>query len=826
MGCAECPLANCAKVVARGPLDAPVVIVGQSPGAEEIQRGVPFVGPSGRILVQALAEAGFDESELLFTNAVRCSDGTTPNKTTIKHCHGHLIKLLSAHPHQLVIALGNEAWFSLCGGGVGGALKGQGRVAQAEDGPWQVFWNLHPAYILRNEAARENWVQQFRRAKAMLEGGLRRLEPEVEIVAPGHLPIEHLSDDHWALSSDMLSFDVETTGLCYWQEHLLGVGLSDGERALYISIAHGPQSPVEPLLEGMVGLTPMLSPEGRQRATQWLQTALGGGRKLVAHNSKFDAKFLINELGVDPRPIWLDTMLAHHLIDENAPHGLKPITQTWLMVESWEDEVEAGKQAGKLHEEPLEQVALYCGADAMATVLLAKPIWDRLGEEKCRPLYRRLVGPLSDALVDVELRGMVIDRVRLDRLGSIMLFARGVAAKEVRRLSGFGRGTECSWRNDDQEGINPGSTQDLVNVLYSDPEGFNLEPQRFTKGKAPSTDEEALEGLLDGRCPKRARDFIEALLHYRGLVKLDGTYVSGMWKYIEPDEGAVHASFMFNPNTEDSPRTGRLSSSYPNLQNQPKEIRPLFGAREGYKFWEADQGNLEVRVWAHISQDPGLIEVFKRSAGGEVDYHTMVAAICFSVPYEEVTKEQRDISKVVTFGSVMYGGEEWVLSRVMKAPVEEVRPLLTRLFRAFPQGQAWLQEQVRFAYANGYVVSPLGRRRRIPELHSHDEKVRMHAERVSKNSLIQGLASDINNLAMLRLRAFINDRGYDAYVVNIVHDSVLVEVAEDIVDQVAPEFVAVLEEPPWEGFSVPLQVEAFVTDRWGGELDVDSLVRK
>lgn len=820
--CEQCKLSKFPKVVSRGPLDAPVVIVGQSPGAEELQVGRPFVGPSGRLLEKALAEAGIDSSKLLFTNAVRCSDGNTPDRKTIDLCHHHLIALLSAHPRRLIIALGNEAWYTLCGGTVGGAIKGQGKIAKARDGDWDVLWNLHPAYILRNESAYPNWVDHFRRAKAILDGVLDRVSPEVEIIAPGHLPVDHLTDEHWAVGADIIAFDVETTGLCFWRDQLIGVGLADSERAVYIALRHSPDIIGSPL-SGMVDMIQVPSKEEWEYIQDWLRIVFKFAKRVVAHNSKFDAKFLLYHLGVDPRPIWLDTMLAHHLIDENAPHSLKAIGQTWLMVENWEDEVEKSKSSGGLHREPVEVVAKYCGADAVVTAKIAPMVEERLKDEGCVSIYRHMVGPLSDELVDVELRGLLVDKQTLDQLGSVMRSMTEELANKIRSLSGYGDGTCCPWRGDDQDGMNPNSTADLINILYTE-HGFGIEPTQFTEKGSPSTSEEALQQILERRVSKKVTEFVNTLLHYRKLVKIDRTYIAGMGQYINPSTNTVHTNFMFNPNTEDSPRTGRLSSSYPNLQNQPKEVRPIFVPRPGYKFWEADQSNLEVRVWAALSQDPGLIDIFYRSQRGEIDYHTMVASVCFDVPYDKVTTEQRSIAKVVTFGGVMYGGDEWVIARAMGSTPEEAKVLLSRLFGAFPQGQEWLQNQVRHAFQRGYVVSPLGRKRRIPEINSDDPKIRSHAERVAKNSCIQGLASDINNMAMLRIAHFIRENGIDAYIVNIVHDSILVEVNENQVEEVAPHLKALMEEPPWEGFGVPLQVDDAITDRWGGELDVNALI--
>lgn len=885
--CMGCPLAHCQPVANRGPEDAPVVVVGQCPGAEEVKLGKAFVGPSGKILVEALTEAGIDPRQILYTNTVRCWDGDTPKAKLIEQCRPHLTETIGRHPRRLIITLGNEACYTMLGGKLGGVTKRHGEITQSEEFDCPVFVSLHPAYILRNLPARDHWVQQFRRAAALLGDGLKKLDAfdfhyTVPRCAKGPTVFDLLTDDHWAFDASELAVDIETTGFCYWEDPILGVGISTEDKALYITLRHSEEGlGIEPI-PGMPSGTVGLSMEEMAHVRQWLGRLLhpGRGASICLHNGKFDARFIHYQLGIDIRPINFDTMLAHHLCDENSPHSLKQLVQTWLMIQSWEDEAKEAMDQGNLAAMAIEDLARYCATDCVATVKLAGKLRETLKAEGCDGLYHGLVQPLADLLLGIELGGLQVDMALLDELDARATVTLSELEKTLRELPGWGDGQRCPWRKDQalepgtlwewhggneeeaQEpvqwedferivplvgslhvrqagkrkwveyteernalGLNPRSDADLRQVLFG---GYpwKLQAEIFTeKTEEPSCSAEALRGLLEKRPPSGAADFIRALIHYNKLNKLHGTFVRGLRPEIGPD-GAVHTSYMFNSYTEDSPRTGRLSSSHPNLQNIPKSLRPLFKPRAGYVFWEADQSQLEVRVWAALSKDARLLEIFQRSLRDpKFDFHSEMAAVYWGVPVDKVTPEQRQRGKAVTFGAGMYGGGVGVVVRQTGATEDEARVLIERMHSGFPIGQRWMSQMVLHARQHGYVVSPIGRRRRLPDIHASDDAVRAEAERQSKNSVIQGLASDVNNLAALRIAHYINQSGADARIVNLVHDSILIEVAEAQVEELGPVFKSIMEQEPYEGFGVPLQVEAEVHGHWAGELDIDKVLQ-
>jgi len=828
--CKDCPWYTPESVMIshRGPIDAEVVVIGQCPGAEEAHRGVPFVGPSGRLLVQALGDAGFDTNKILFTNAVWCAGQEKPPKETLDRCKTYVQRLLKLSKRRLLILLGNEAHYAIHGGSVSGVLQNQGRVEQVGDA--LSVWLLHPAYILRNLAAKGRWVSELQRAFALIEGKLVQPEFELEIVGPGFMDASVLTDEHWIRNADTIAMDIETTGLDWTKDKILGVGLSSGKRAIYLVFRHSLHA--FPGLESLGTLGLKDNPDLPQ-IVEWLRSTIGPDRRpgvsIVGHNLKFDNKYLYHEVGFTAQPTAIDTMVLHHLVDENEPHGLKALARTWLMVDDWDRDTREVmiSKTGHLGHLPIADVANYCASDCVATEALSDLFRQRAIDEGYWSLYKDLVGPLSDELLWIEVRGLLVDIDAYNELDRRLSEHVTRLRERVRDISGYGTGTTCPWRKDKQDGMNPDSnSQDLPALLFSHEYGWGIEPPFSTETGRPSVDAKALAAILEGNIPTKAKRFINALLDYKHVRTWYTTFVKGLRDHIHED-GTVHTTYMFDPvKHEQAPRTGRLCSSRPNVQNVPPEIRPVYKARDGYVFVESDYSQLEARVWAHLSGDPLLIKIFERAnVDPEFDFHRIIASVAFGVPPDEVTKDQRNAAKVILFGGVMYGGGEYIVSEQLHKPVSEVEDLMRRLFSYFPTGQAWLHRQVMEAHRNGFVRSTIGRRRRLPDIQSSDRRIRSGAERQARNSVIQGLASDINNMSLIRINRWLRGDGsnFDAKAVNLVHDSLLYEVRDDQVDDYLPNHEALMTVEPFEGFGVPLQVKSKVSTHWGGKLDIDAI---
>ncbi|MGH9100620.1 MAG: DNA polymerase, partial [Acidimicrobiales bacterium] len=343
--------------------------------------------------------------------------------------------------------------------------------------------------------------------------------------------------------------------------------------------------------------------------------------------------------------------------------------------------------------------------------------------------------------------------------------------------------------------FNVNSTPQLRTVLYDE---IGLKPGRRTK-TGYSTDASTLEGLRD------QHPIVETLLRYREVEKLRSTYGETLLAEVK-DDGRIHASFR-----QTVARTGRLSSERPNLHNIPvrsdsgKRFRRVFVPAEGSEFLVADYDQIELRVLAHLAADPGLLEAF---ASG-TDIHRAVASGVFGVPVEEVTRTQREYSKMVSYG-LAYGMEAYGLARRLATGVEEAAEIMNRYFEAFPAVRRYMEVTVAEARDRGYTRTALGRIRLLPELTDRNFRVRQAAERQAMNAGIQGLAADLFKVALVRIDRALNAASLSTRLVLQVHDEVILEVAEDEKPEVADLVVAAMTGAG--ELSVPLEVSM----AWGG----------
>jgi DNA polymerase-1 len=314
------------------------------------------------------------------------------------------------------------------------------------------------------------------------------------------------------------------------------------------------------------------------------------------------------------------------------------------------------------------------------------------------------------------------------------------------------------------EDFNVNSTPQMRAVLF---DKLGLTPGKKTK-TGYSTDQATLEKLR-GEHP-----IIEHLLRYREVEKLRSTYGEGLLAEVA-DDGRIHATF-----NQTVARTGRLSSDAPNLHNIPvrseegRRFREAFVPAQGYEFLVADYNQIELRVIAHLAEDPGLIEAF---TAGE-DIHASTAARIFGVDAADVTTEQRSKSKMVSYG-LAYGMEAYGLGQRLNIPTGEAQAILDAYFVAFPSVKAFMERTVDEARERGYTETVFGRRRRIPELSSGQRNVRMAGERQAMNAPIQGLAADIFKVALVRLDADLEASGLRSRLILQVHDEVIVEFPPD-----------------------------------------------
>jgi DNA polymerase-1 len=496
----------------------------------------------------------------------------------------------------------------------------------------------------------------------------------------------------------------------------------------------------------------LLSHEGVAPA---LDTLVGeGGRPLEAHRAK-ELMRALEPHGVDLQSIDLDTAVGAYLVDPGeSQYLLEDLALRYLNLDLRSPDA---PPAGQLDLDGTEDApGEEAGRRAVAVVRLAPSLREAMSARSLFALYDDIERPLIRVLARMEKVGV---RVDVEYLRELIV---GLES-EVRRL-------EKEIQEDAGETFVVNSTQQLRRILFDQ---LGLQPQKRTK-TGFSTDAASLEKLR-GQHP-----IIEKLLRYREFEKLRSTYGESLLAYVSEDD-RIHATF-----NQTVARTGRLSSEEPNLHNIPirreegRRFRRAFIPAEGWQFLVADYNQIELRVIAHLAEDPGLIEAFTTGQ----DIHATTAARIFGVDQNDVAVDQRSTAKMVSYG-LAYGMEAYGLGQRLGIPTEDAALILAAYFEAFPKVKAYMEQVVAEARDRGYTETMFGRRRQIPELSSNNYRIRQAGERQAMNAGIQGLAADIFKIALVRLDRSLEDEGLASRLVLQVHDEVILEVPPDEHDRAA-----------------------------------------
>ncbi|MFZ2055793.1 MAG: DNA polymerase I [Acidimicrobiales bacterium] len=572
-----------------------------------------------------------------------------------------------------------------------------------------------------------------------------------------------------------------------------GVPAGDEERPEDRAVPNG-----RPLVVGWL--------EGRQIAepgvVEALQNVLGarrdGALRVVAHRAK-EIMRALEPQGVRFTGLDLDTAVAAYLLDaregQASLSGLASLVPTLgsgagqaqrarvteQLGFDLGNEDSADDQAGEADATPPD--ARQAAAQVAMLGRLAPAIRRALEETGATRLYEDVERPLIRVLAKMELAGIAVDIDKLRAIGDELTSEARRLEAEVQQLAG--------------EEFNVNSTPQLRRILF---DKLQLVPQKRTK-TGYSTDAQSLLRLRD------AHPLVDTLLRYREVEKLRSTYGEGLLAEVAPD-GRIHASF-----NQTVARTGRLSSDQPNLHNIP--VRSLIGRRfreafvpsAGCELLIADYDQIELRVIAHLADDPGLVGAFRSG----LDIHNTTAARVYGVEASEVTLAMRSKAKMISYG-LAYGMEAYGLSRRLGVGVEEAAGILAQYFAAFPNVKQYMERSVAEARGRGYTETLLGRRRYLPELDSSNFRVRQAAERQAMNAGIQGLAADIFKVALVRLDKALEESGLSSRIVLQVHDEILVEA----VDGERDDALALTVETMEHAFElrVPLAVHVAVGDSW------------
>ena len=643
--------------------------------------------------------------------------------------------------------------------------------------------DLTPQELHNAEPDREQLSQWYTRMefRSWQEELLAEGEPELaEAMAVDYdIVTSQQALDNWLeqlRAAELFAFDTETTSLDYMAARIVGVSFAvEPGRAAYVPLAHDYLgAPAQLERDAVLALLkPLLEDDAQAK---------------VGQNLKYDASVLANH-GISLRGIRFDTMLESYVLDSTATrHDMDSLALKYLGHKTIHFEDIAGKGAKQLtfNQIKLEEAGPYAAEDADVTLRLHQALWPQLQEQEGPgSVFTAIEMPLVPVLSRIERTGALISRELLaahsTELGARLTELEGSAHE----LAG--------------QAFNLGSPKQLGEILF---DKLGLPVIKKTPKGAPSTAEEVLAELaLDYPLP-------QLLLEHRSLSKLKSTYTDKLPEMINPRTGRVHTSYH-----QAVAATGRLSSSDPNLQNIPirtpegRRIRQAFIAPQGYRIVAADYSQIELRIMAHLSADPGLMKAFREGQ----DVHRATAAEVFEVAVEEVSGDQRRKAKAINFG-LMYGMSAFGLARQLHLGRNEAQQYIERYFERYPGVQQYMDRTRAVAREQGYVETLFGRRLHLPQINARNKMLAQAAERTAINAPMQGTAADIIKRAMLAVAGWLEGDGPDAKMIMQVHDELVFEVATNEVEAVSQKICSLMSGAA--ELAVPLLVEAGAGANW------------
>ena len=576
-------------------------------------------------------------------------------------------------------------------------------------------------------------------------------------------------------SAEIVAVDTETTSLNYMQAELVGISVSvEAGAAAYIPVAHRYPGAPEQLDRDKV----------LARMKPWLESSA----TKVGHHLKYDAHVFRNH-GIELGGMAFDSMLESFVLDSTATrHDMASVASKYLGVKTTKFEDVAGKGAKQLcfDEVDIEVATAYAAEDADITLRLHQTLWPKLKETpSLQNIYWEIERPLINVLRKMEYLGVLVDAGMLQQQSQELAATMATTEAAVHKLAGGP--------------FNLSSPKQLQEILY---DRLGLPILGKTPKGQPSTAESVLQDLADDyELPK-------VILEYRALAKLKSTYTDKLPAEINSRTGRIHTSYH-----QAVAATGRLSSSDPNLQNIPvrtpagRRIRQAFIAPPGYKLLAADYSQIELRIMAHLSEDPGLLAAF----AADIDIHRATAAEVFGISPDEVSDDERRSAKAINFG-LIYGMSAFGLARQLGIDRGQAREYVDLYFSRYPGVKDYMDRTRERARKHGYVSTVYGRRLYLPEIDSRNHQRRQYAERSAINAPMQGTAADIIKRAMIQVDEWLTSSGADARVIMQVHDELVFEVIEPECAEIAREVQRIMESAA--SLSVPLKVDFGFGANW------------
>ncbi|HJD09919.1 MAG TPA: DNA polymerase I [Candidatus Phocaeicola caecigallinarum] len=553
------------------------------------------------------------------------------------------------------------------------------------------------------------------------------------------------------LTQPILSLDTETTGTDPIRAELVGMSFAYAEnQAFYVPV---PADRTE-----------------AQRIVDKFKPIFENPQTLkVGQNIKYDMLVLAN-YGVEIQGPMFDTMIAHYVLQPELHHGMDYLAEIYLHYETIKIEEligPKGKNQKNMRDLDPANIYRYACEDADVTLKLKNVLEKELKQNDAEALFRDIEMPLVPVLAYMERNGVRIDTEALKETSRHFTARMNQIEEEVHRLAGVE--------------FNIASPKQVGEVLFDRLK--IVDKPKKTKTGQYVTSEEVLESL------KGKHEIVEKILEHRGLKKLLGTYIDALPQLINPETGHIHTSF-----NQTVTATGRLSSSNPNLQNIPvrnedgKEIRKAFIPDEGCEFFSADYSQIELRIMAHLSGDPHMIEAFRANQ----DIHAATAAKIYKEKLEDVTREQRSKAKTANFG-IIYGISVFGLAERLGIDRKEAKELIDGYFENYPHVKEYMDSSIQAARQKGYIETVFRRRRYLPDINSRNAVVRGYAERNAINAPIQGSAADIIKVAMIRIYRRFREENLRSKMILQVHDELNFSVVPEEKEKVQQIVIAEME---------------------------------
>lgn len=586
------------------------------------------------------------------------------------------------------------------------------------------------------------------------------------------IAINNLEDfkTYWNSVGDTICLDIETDGLNFASDRIIGISFAANiEKAIYIPLRHS-----------YLGLTPNDQIEPKS-FFDYLKDAIKG-KNIIGHNLKFDLAFLKNE-GVEVDGKLFDTLIAAYVADPVRSNALKALGKSLLGFEVTEYKQVA--KAGEFASVDIKTATYYGCQDVLLTMQLYPILKKEILERGLTDLFEKLEMPLLNILMDMEYTGIGLNKQYMKDL-SIKFDAK------LRQL-------ENNIHVYAGKPFNINSPKQLSEILFTD---LKLTPPKKTK-TGYSTDNEVLQ-ILQFEHP-----ICKEIIEYRELAKLKNTYTDALVELINPITGKIHASF-----NQAVTATGRLSSSNPNLQNIPvktevgKQIRKAFiPPREGDVFVSLDYSQIELRLLAHFSQDPELINAYKNN----IDIHTLSASKIFGLDPQYIDSHQRSVGKTVNFG-IIYGISAHGLATGLGITRIQAKEYIDNFYENFPKVTEYFNEVLEKTRQTGKVSTLFNRIREIPDINSSKALLKAAAERIAKNTGLQGSAADLVKKAMIDTTEYIKSHNLNTKLVLQIHDELIFSVPQEELETIKPELKRIMEN--CVQLNIPLVCDVAVGKDW------------